>query len=109
MIYGARESAISILNQRANEIGADKVVGVRTYVYQLGNGLIEFLAIGTAMKKVEGLSTKSEELIPQAFVKDQDTFINTMDFDISSGEDSSYASGTTNAQAGAAVDGMGVL
>lgn len=51
MIYDAREHAIGIINDEAASIGADDVVGVKTYVYQLGNGLVEFLAIGTAVKK----------------------------------------------------------
>ena len=55
-------------------------MGVKTYVYQLGSGVIEFLAIGTAVKKVSGLTSKSTELIPQAFTQDWDTFVNTAEF-----------------------------
>jgi len=79
MIYDARENALAIINDEAKAIGADDVVGVKTYVYQLGNGLIEFLAIGTAVKKVSGIKTDSEQLPPQAIVQDKDTF-----FDFSS-------------------------
>lgn len=50
MIYDARENALGIINDEAKAIGADDVIGVKTYVYQLGNGLVEFLAIGTAVK-----------------------------------------------------------
>lgn len=80
LIYEARENALAIINKEAEAIGADEVIGVKTYVYQLGSGLIEFLAIGTAVKKVEGLTTKSAELIPQAFTQDWDTFVNTAEF-----------------------------
>jgi uncharacterized protein YbjQ (UPF0145 family) len=80
LIYEARENALAIINKEADAIGADEVVGVKTYVYQLGSGLIEFLAIGTAVKKVPGLTSKSEELIPQAFTQDWDTFVNTAEF-----------------------------
>jgi uncharacterized protein YbjQ (UPF0145 family) len=80
LIYEARENALAILNKEADAIGADEVVGVKTYIYQLGSGLIEFLAIGTAVKKVNGLTSKSEELIPQAFSQDWDTFVNTAEF-----------------------------
>jgi uncharacterized protein YbjQ (UPF0145 family) len=51
LIYEARENALAIINKQAEEIGADEVVGVKTYVYQLGSGLIEFMAIGTAVKR----------------------------------------------------------
>lgn len=74
MIYDARENAIGIINDEAKAIGADDVVGVKTYVYQLQNGLIEFLAIGTAVKKIAGLKTESAQLPPQAIVVDRDTF-----------------------------------
>ena len=80
LIYEARENALKIINDEANLIGADEVVGVKTYVYQLGSGLIEFLAIGTAIKKVEGLKNDSIELLPQAFMKDKETFINAAEF-----------------------------
>ncbi len=80
LIYDAREESLGIINREAKEIGADEVVGVKTYVYQLGNGLIEFLAIGTAVKKIPGLTNKTPELIPQAFIQDRDTFFNSADF-----------------------------
>jgi hypothetical protein len=32
------------------------------------------LAIGTAIKKMSGLTTQSEVLIPQAVIRDRDTF-----------------------------------
>lgn len=74
MIYAARENALAIINEEAKSIGADDVVGVKTYVYQLGNGLIEFLAIGTAVKKSSRIKTDSVQLPPQAIVVDKDTF-----------------------------------
>jgi uncharacterized protein YbjQ (UPF0145 family) len=74
MIYAARENALAIINEEAKAIGADDVVGVKTYVYQLGNGLIEFLAIGTAVKKTARIKTESAQLPVQAIVADKDTF-----------------------------------
>lgn len=79
LIYDARENALGIINAEARAIGADEVVGVKTYVYQLGNGLIEFLAIGTAVKKVPDIKTESEQLPPQAIVQDTTTFFNGVD------------------------------
>lgn len=73
LIYDARENALQIISNEAKEIGADDVVGVKTYVYDLGNGLVEFLAIGTAVKKVD-YKTESQQLPPQAIVVDKDTF-----------------------------------
>ena len=76
LIYDARESALAHISRDAAECGADDVVGIKTYVYSLGNGIIEFLAIGTAVKKMPGITTKSEFLPPQAVMQDKETFIN---------------------------------
>ena len=37
--------------------------------------MIEFMAVGTAVKKMDGIATKSDQLPPQALVKDEDTVI----------------------------------
>ncbi|MDI9818468.1 MULTISPECIES: heavy metal-binding domain-containing protein [unclassified Legionella] len=91
LIYDARENALSIINEEAKSIGADDVVGVKTYVYQLGNGLIEFLAIGTAVKKFSAIKTESSQLIPQSIIVDKDTFYestrsNSFNVNINKGE-----------------------
>jgi uncharacterized protein YbjQ (UPF0145 family) len=90
LIYDARENALALINEEAKAIGADDVVGVKTYVYQLGNGLIEFLAIGTAVKKLATIKTESEQLPPQAIVVDRDTFydstnINSFNVNVNTG------------------------
>lgn len=77
LIYEARENSIKQLQKQAEEIGADHVLGIQTYIYDLGSGLIEFLAIGTAVRKTENISPKSQQLPPQAIVKDKDTFNDT--------------------------------
>ncbi|OUL26190.1 hypothetical protein BV375_21915 [Nostoc sp. 106C] len=40
----------------------------------MGSGIIEFMAIGTAVKKMPGVSTHSPMLIPQAIIQDKDYF-----------------------------------
>jgi len=74
LVYAARENALAVINDEAKAMGADDVVGVKTYVYQLGSGLIEFLAIGTAVKKIPTIKPASEQLPVQAIVVDKDTF-----------------------------------
>ncbi|MGE0492171.1 MAG: heavy metal-binding domain-containing protein [Vulcanimicrobiota bacterium] len=75
LIYDARENAIVRLAKEADACGADDVVGIKTYISQLGGGIIEFMALGTAVKKMDGIGTQSDQLPPQAFVKNKDTFI----------------------------------
>lgn len=77
LIYGAREQSLKRVQEQADAIGADHVLGIKTYIYNLGGGLIEFLAIGTAVKRIEGIATRSQQLPPQAIIRDKDTFINT--------------------------------
>jgi uncharacterized protein YbjQ (UPF0145 family) len=79
LIYGAREESLKKVQQQAEEIGADDVLGIKTYIYQLDNNVIEFLAVGTAVKRVEGTVTRSDQLPPQAIIRDKNTFINTAD------------------------------
>lgn len=76
LIYSAREESLAKVREQATEISADDVVGIKTYVYDLGGGLIEFLAIGTAVKRTTSATTTSEQLPVQAIIKDKDTFIN---------------------------------
>jgi len=75
MVYGAREQSLKKIQDQAAEAGADMVMGVKTYIYQLSNNLVEFFAIGTAVKQMPGIATHSEQLPPQAIVNDEDTFV----------------------------------
>lgn len=79
ILYEAREKALARIEADAEQCGADEVVGVKTRVYDLGGGLVEFMAIGTAVKKIAGAQTRSPHLIPQAIIQDQDTFIDSTD------------------------------
>jgi uncharacterized protein YbjQ (UPF0145 family) len=79
LIYQAREQSFNRVKQQAQEIGADDVLGIKTYIYQLDNNLVEFLAIGTATKKVSGLNTRSDQILPQAIIRDKNTFVDLSD------------------------------
>lgn len=74
LIYKARENALSHIESEAKEIGADAVIGTKVFIYEMGGGFVEVLAIGTAVKKMDGLSTKTQALIPQAIIRDRSTF-----------------------------------
>jgi len=55
-LYHARELAMTRMEEEADELGADGIVGVRLDVnlHAWGQNVIEFLAIGTAIRHVEG-------------------------------------------------------
>lgn len=78
ILYEAREKALARIQLDAINCGADEVVGVKTRVYDLGGGMVEFMAIGTAVKKMNNVTTLHPELPPQAIIQDQDTFIESM-------------------------------
>src|SRR5208337_1978376 len=73
LIYDAREHAIGLIRDEADAIGADDVMGVKTHIHEMGN-LIEFMAIGTAVKKMPELKTTSPSLPPQAIMRDRETW-----------------------------------
>ncbi|HEY9679135.1 MAG TPA: heavy metal-binding domain-containing protein [Drouetiella sp.] len=76
LIYQARVRALAMIAEDAATVDADDVVGVKTYVYDFGGGVVELLAIGTAIKKMPNMKPRSPQLIPQAIIKDVDTFTN---------------------------------
>jgi uncharacterized protein YbjQ (UPF0145 family) len=76
MIYQARVRALAMIQEDAQSCGADDVVGVKTYVYDFGGGVVELLAIGTAIKRFPNIAPLSGQLIPQAIIKDVETFTN---------------------------------
>jgi uncharacterized protein YbjQ (UPF0145 family) len=51
LLYEARDNALRRIRADAELCGADDVMGIKTYVYSLGGGIIEFMAVGTAVKK----------------------------------------------------------
>ena len=55
-MYQARELAMTRMEEEADQLGADGVVGVRLDIgrYEWGENMAEFIAIGTAVKHREG-------------------------------------------------------
>ncbi len=55
-MYGARELAMTRMEEEADQLGADGIVGVRLEVgrYDWGEHMAEFIAIGTAIRHREG-------------------------------------------------------
>jgi uncharacterized protein YbjQ (UPF0145 family) len=74
LIYDAREHAIGLIRDEAAAIGADDVVGIKTHINEHGP-LLEFMAIGTAVKRMPNVSTLSQSLPPQAIIRDKDTWV----------------------------------
>jgi uncharacterized protein YbjQ (UPF0145 family) len=74
LIYEARENCLEHMHREAETLGADGVIGTKVYIYEIGSGLVEVMAIGTAIRRNSALTTQSAQLIPQAIIRDRDTF-----------------------------------
>jgi uncharacterized protein YbjQ (UPF0145 family) len=75
LIYEARANCLHHIEAEAKVIGADAVIGIKVFIYEIGSSFVEVMAIGTAIKKMAGLSTQTDVLIPQAIIRDRDTFL----------------------------------
>ena len=75
MVYDARENVFDRLHSEATAIGAEEVVGLKLYIVELGNSMIEMIAIGTAVRKASGVAVETTDLPVQAIVRDKNTWI----------------------------------
>lgn len=66
LVYDARESALDMLEEDARACGAEIVLGADVRIQDLGNGLVEFMALGSGMRRVDAMKTSSEALPAQA-------------------------------------------
>lgn len=78
LVHDAREHAIGLIRDEANAIGADDVVGIKTHIHEIGN-LVEFMAIGTAIKRIPGIGVQTPQLPPQAIIQDRETWVSSGD------------------------------
>jgi uncharacterized protein YbjQ (UPF0145 family) len=91
LIYGARENCLSLLQREAASVGAERVIGNRLQIRELSPGLIEVVAVGTAVRRMNGIAPHSQTLPWQAIVRDDDSL--TMSGGGSAGFASSLAFG----------------
>jgi len=91
LVYGARENCLSLLRREAESVGAERVIGNRLQIRELSPGLIEVVAVGTAVRRMAGITPLSQSLPIQAIVRDDDSL--TMQGGGSAGFASSLAFG----------------
>ena len=76
LIYEAREQVFDRVNREATALGAEEVVGIKTYIVELGSSLVEIFAVGTAVRKLPGIKVQTAALPAQAIIRDKDTWVN---------------------------------
>lgn len=85
LVYDAREHVFDRLKSEAASLGAEEVVGIKTYIVELGSGLIELLAVGTAVRKSANVKVATPNLPAQAIIRDRDTWLSgDMGFEVPS-------------------------
>ena len=76
LIYEAREQVFERIKREAATLGAEEVVGIKTYIVELGPSLVEIFAVGTAVRTLPGMGVKTATLPAQAIIRDKDTWVN---------------------------------
>jgi len=75
LIYDAREQVFERIKNEAAALGAEEVVGIKTYIVELGPSLVEIFAVGTAIRKFAGMKVATPALPAQAIIRDKDTWV----------------------------------
>jgi uncharacterized protein YbjQ (UPF0145 family) len=75
LIYDAREHVFDRIKSEAARLGAEEVVGIKTYIIELGSSLVEIFAVGTAVRKMTGVGVRTQNLPAQAIIRDKDTWL----------------------------------
>jgi uncharacterized protein YbjQ (UPF0145 family) len=76
LIYDAREHVFDRIKREAAALAAEEVVGIKTYIVELGPSLVEIFAVGTAIRKLDGMKVTTAALPAQAIIRDKDTWVN---------------------------------
>lgn len=74
LVYESRERCLDLLRKEAERVGATQVIGNKLMIRELQPGLIELVAIGTAVRRTEGMAPQTAALVPQAIIIDRDSF-----------------------------------
>ncbi len=72
LVYGARENCMELMRQEAVARGGEQVIGSKLSIRELAPGLIEVLAVGTAVRRAKGFEPETPFLLPQAIIVEKD-------------------------------------
>lgn len=76
LVYDARENCLELVRRDATNLGAERVIGNRLQIREIGSGLIEIVAIGTAVRRMDAttqplMRPASPTLIVQAVITEK--------------------------------------
>jgi uncharacterized protein YbjQ (UPF0145 family) len=72
LVYEARENCLGLIRREAESIGAERVIGNKLQIREIGSGMIEVVAVGTAVRRGDDrFRPETPQLIPQAVIVDR--------------------------------------
>lgn len=78
LVYEARENCVDLLRKEAAKYGAERVIGNRLSIRELSPGLVEVLALGTAVRRMERMEPASPALVVQAIIVERESLESAM-------------------------------
>jgi uncharacterized protein YbjQ (UPF0145 family) len=73
LIYRARENCLDLIRKEAQHYGAERVIGNKLIIIDLGGGVIDMIGFGTAVRRLDGITPATPTLIPQAIIVDRES------------------------------------
>jgi hypothetical protein len=93
LVYEARENCLDLVRRQAEALGAECVIGNRLLVAELGPGLVEVVALGTALRRADGVQPQTQALLTQAAVVQRESLtVGALGYSSIISSDSSWAS-----------------
>ncbi|MEZ4237391.1 MAG: heavy metal-binding domain-containing protein [Myxococcota bacterium] len=77
LVYDARHNCVELLRKEAEALGAEQVIGNKLSIREIGDGLIEVMAVGTAVRRAEGVAPATALLPPQAIIVERSSLERT--------------------------------
>jgi len=75
LIYEARENCLELVRREATALGAERVLGNKLQIREIAQGMIEIVAVGTAVRRASGTQAQpaTPQLIAQAVIVERDS------------------------------------
>jgi len=104
LIYDAREQCLDMMRRDAEALGATRVLGNKLHIREIGSGLVEIVALGTAMRaggtvmRPESPALITQAVIPEKTIAAQEAMLQGMSTSYSPTEGGERGGQQTGAQ-----------
>lgn len=87
LVYDARHNCVELLRKEAKSVGAEQVIGNKLSIREIGGGLVEVMAVGTAVKRAQSIAPETPTLPAQAIIVETSSLERSFGTHHSHGED----------------------